>query len=146
MKATAPDWPEGAQLLFDTAPLIHWLEGNPLAGRFAGVFAGIDALRWRGIVTPVTLAEIVAGPLRHGRHGLAEQYRMLLTSGPRFQLRALDADLALFAARLRVEHGLKLPDAIQLATAVSECCDALVTHDRDFPVGAGVEIYRGDAA
>lgn len=146
MKTTAPDWPEGAQLLFDTAPLIHWLEGNPLAGRFARVFGGIDALRWRGIVTPVTLAEIVAGPLRHGRHGLAEQYRMLLTSGPRFQVRALDADLAMFAARLRIEHGLKLPHAIQLATAVSESCDALVTHDRDFPVSAGVEIYRGDAA
>ncbi len=146
MSPATPEWPEGAQLLLDSAPLIYWLEGNPLAGRFARVFEGIDALRWRGIVTPVTLAEIVAGPLRHGRHGLAEQYRMLLTSGPRFQLRALDADLSMFAARLRAEHRLTLPDAIQLATAVSTCCDALVTHDRDFPVGAGIEIYRGDAA
>lgn len=146
MSPATPEWPEGAQLLLDSAPLIYWLEGNPLSGRFARVFEGIDALRWRAIVTPVTLAEIVAGPLRHGRHGLAEQYRMLLTSGPRFRLRALDADLSMFAARLRAEHGLRLPDAIQLATAVSECCDALVTHDRDFPVGAGIEIYRGDAA
>jgi len=141
--ASAP-WPDGAQLLFDTAPLIYWLEGSALAARFTRVFEGIDALRWRGIVTPVTLAEIMAGPLRHGRHGLAEQYRLLLTSGPRFQLRALDADLAVFAARLRVEHGLKLPDAIQLATAITEGCDALVTHDRDYPAGAGVAVFRGD--
>ena len=138
------DWPDGAQLLFDSAPLIYWLEGNPLADRFATVFEGVDALRWRGLVTPVTLAEIVAGPLKHGRHGLAEQYRMLLTAGPRFQLRALDGDLSMLAARLRAEHRLKLPDAIQLATAVQECCDALVTHDRDFPAGAGVPIYRGE--
>lgn len=141
--ASAP-WPDGAQLLFDTAPLIYWLEGSALAARFTRVFEGIDALRWRGIVTPVTLAEIMAGPLRHGRHGLAEQCRLLLTSGPRFRLRALDADLAVFAARLRVEHGLKLPDAIQLATAITEGCDALVTHDRDYPAGAGVAVFRGD--
>lgn len=50
---------------------------------------------------------------------------------------ALDADLAVLAARLRIEHRLGLPDAIQLATALSECCDALVTHDRVFPAGSG---------
>ncbi len=72
--------------------------------------------------------------------------RALLTAGPRFTLRALDADLAVLAARLRIEHRLRLPDAIQLAAALSECCDALVTHDRDFPAGAGVAIHRGDGA
>jgi len=126
--------------------LVYWLEGNPLAARFARVFEGIDALRWRGIVTPVTLAEVIAGPLRHGQYGLAERYRALLTAGPRFTLRALDADLAVLAARLRIEHRLRLPDAIQLATALSECCDALVTYDRDFPARAGVAIHRGDGA
>ena len=38
----------------------------------------------------------------------------------------------MLAARLRISHRLKLPDAFQLATALREGCAALVTHDRDF--------------
>lgn len=44
----------------------------------------------------------------------------------------LDADIAVLAARLRAKHRLKLPDAIQLATAIHTGCHALVTHDRGF--------------
>ena len=32
----------------------------------------------------------------------------------------------------RLRHRLKLPDAIQLATAVQEGCHAMISHDRDF--------------
>jgi predicted nucleic acid-binding protein len=44
----------------------------------------------------------------------------------------IDADIAMLAARLRILHRLKLPDAIQLAVAIQEGCHALVTFDRDF--------------
>jgi len=36
------------------------------------------------------------------------------------------------AARLRLRHALKLPDAFQLAVALEEGSAALVSHDRDF--------------
>lgn len=36
------------------------------------------------------------------------------------------------ALRIRVRYGLKLPDAIQVATAIKTGSSALVTHDRDF--------------
>ncbi len=137
------DWsalPDGARVLLDTAPIIYVLEGHPLADRFAGLFERIAEGDIRAIVTPVTVAEVVGGPLKRGRQGLAERYRLALTAAPGWSLRALDGDLAMLAARLRAEHGLRLPDAIQLATAISECCDALVTHDRDFPSTAGVRV------
>jgi predicted nucleic acid-binding protein len=44
----------------------------------------------------------------------------------------LNADLAEDAARLRASFKLKLPDAIQAASALAINADALVTHDRDF--------------
>ncbi len=139
-----PDWsslPDGAQVLVDSAPIIYVLEGHPLAVRFEGLFDQIAAGRLRARVTPVTVAEVVGGPLRHGRHGLAERYRLAMTAAPGWSLRALDGDLAMLAARVRAEHGLRLPDAIQLATAIAECCDALVTHDRDFPPDTGVPVW-----
>ena len=124
--------PDGATVLVDTNPLVYLFEGHKLLERFAPIFADIDAGRIQALVTPITLAEVVSGPLRAGKEALAARYRQILTSSSGWSLRELDADIAMLAARLRISHRLKLPDAIQLATAIHESCAALVTHDRDF--------------
>jgi predicted nucleic acid-binding protein len=124
--------PDNATVLFDTNPIIYLLEGHPLATRFEPIFADVEAGRIQALVTPITLAEVVSGPLRAGKEALAQRYRNTLTNGPGWTLRPLDADIAVLAARLRLRHGLRLPDAIQLATAVHEGCHALISHDRDF--------------
>ncbi len=124
--------PDGATVLVDTNPIIYLLEGNPLALPFEPLFAAIDAGRIQALVTPVTLAEVVAGPLKAGKEMLAERYRQALCSGPGWSLREIDADIAMLAARLRLRHRLRLPDAIQVAIAIQAGCHALVTHDRDF--------------
>jgi len=41
-------------------------------------------------------------------------------------------DIAESAARLRASLGLKLQDAVQVASALAINATALVTHDRDF--------------
>jgi predicted nucleic acid-binding protein len=124
--------PDNATVLLDTNPIIYVLDGHPLASRFEPIFADVEAGRISALVTPVTLAEVVSGPLRAGKEALAQRYRSVLTNAPGWSLRALDADIAVLAARLRLRHRLKLPDAIQLATAVHEGCHALISHDRDF--------------
>jgi len=124
--------PDGATVLVDTNPLVYLFEGNRLAAQFAPIFADIEAGRLQGLVTPITLAEIVSGPLRAGKEALAARYHQALTASFGWSLRELDADIAILSARLRLVHRLKLPDAIQLATAVHEGCAALVTHNRDF--------------
>jgi predicted nucleic acid-binding protein len=124
--------PDHATLLVDTNPIVYVLEGHPLAARFESVFADIDAGRIHALVTPVTLAEVVSGPLNAGKGALAERYRSAITNAPGWRLRPIDAEIAMLAARLRVRNRLKMPDAIQLATAVHEGCYALLSHDRDF--------------
>ncbi len=124
--------PDGASVLIDTNPIIYLLEGNPLGKAFEPIFAAIDAGRIQAVVTPITLAEIVSGPLKVGKDALAERYRRHLTANPGWSMRSIDADIAMLAARLRLRHRLKLPDALQLAAAIQEGCHALVTHDRDF--------------
>ena len=49
-------------------------------------------------------------------------------------------DLAESAARMRGKYGLKLPDAIQVASALAINAVALVTHDRDFAKVRGLRI------
>lgn len=72
---------------------------------------------------------MLTGPLGHGNEVLAEQYRAALSS---WTVVPVDADIAVSAARFRSAYRLRLPDAIQLATAVATGSAALVTHDRDF--------------
>lgn len=124
--------PDGATVLLDTNPIIYVLEGRPLASRFEPIFADVLAGRISALVTPVTLAEVVSGPLRAGKEALAQSYRHALTASRGWRLCPLDSDIAMVVARLRLRHRLTLPDAIQLATAVHEGCHALVSHDRDF--------------
>lgn len=135
--------PDGAAVLVDTAPIIYVLEGNPLSAAFEPIFADIDAGRIQALITPVTLAEVVTGPLRTGRDDLAERYRHALTMSPGWTLREIDGEIAMLAARLRLRHGLRLPDALQLAVAVHEGCFALVTHDRDFRSVTDLPVITG---
>jgi predicted nucleic acid-binding protein len=124
--------PDGATLLIDTNPIIYLLEGNHLGAPFRALFEAVDNGRIRALVTPITIAEVVSGPLKARKEALAERYRRTLEQGPGWSTRDIDADIAVLAARLRLRHGLKLPDAIQLAVALEEGCFAIVTHDRDF--------------
>lgn len=123
--------PDGATVLIDTNPLVYWFEGNDLAAPFESIFVDVQAGRIDALVTPVTVAEVVTGPLRAGKDALAERYRQAITAGRGFGVRDTSADIAMLAARLRLRHGLKLPDAIQVATAVDAGCFALVSRDRD---------------
>lgn len=125
------DVPDGATLLIDTNPIIYLLEGSALAVRFSHIFTSLNEGRIRALVTPITVAEVATGPLKAGKEALAERYRRALTTGS-FRMRELDAEAAVLAARFRLRYKLKLPDALQLAVAVSEGCHALVTHDRNF--------------
>jgi predicted nucleic acid-binding protein len=124
--------PDGATVLIDTNPIIYWFEGSPLAVPFESVFADVHAGRIDALVTPITVAEVVSGPLRAGKEALAERYRQAMDGSQGFTVRDINADIAMLAARLRLRHTLKLPDAIQLATAVQTGCFALISRDRDF--------------
>ncbi len=124
--------PDGATVLVDTNPIIYLLEGSSLAAPFRSLFESIESGRIQALVTPITVAEVVSGPSQAGKEALVERYRRAITQAPGWSIRNIDAGVAVLAARLRLRHGLKLPDAIQLAVALEEGCYALITHDRDF--------------
>jgi predicted nucleic acid-binding protein len=134
--------PDGATVLLDTNPIIYMFEGHRLSERFKQIFVDIDRGRIRALTTPITLAEVMTGPMKSGDEALAERYRQALTASPGWTLRAIDADIALVAARLRIARRLKLPDAIQAAVALHEGCQALVSHDRDFGRIEGLAILQ----
>lgn len=122
----------GARILVDSAPIAYVLDGHALAAGFEPLFRLAEGGRFQLFVTPITIAELVAGPLARGREAQAEQYRLALTPAAGFGLLPLGDDTAVLAARLRVRYKLKLPDAFQLAACVLNGCEAIATHNRDF--------------
>ena len=130
--------PEGALVLVDSAPIIYTLEANEA---FAEHFAPLFQRHANGeivlAITTVTIAEVLTGPLRLGEEAVAMRYRAVLET---WQVVDFTCDIAESAARLRGKYNLKLPDAIQLASALAIHADALVTHDRDFSDVQGLPI------
>ncbi|HET6546438.1 MAG TPA: PIN domain-containing protein [Rhodanobacteraceae bacterium] len=129
---------DGALLLVDSTPIIYTLEAH---ARFAARFAPMFQRHADGeivlAVTTITIAEVLSGPLKVGEEALAKRYRAVLEG---WQVVDFTCDIAESAARLRGKYSLKLPDAIQVASALSINAGALVTHDRDFANVRGLRI------
>ena len=127
------DWravPDEALLLVDTAPLIYHLEDDERFGtRFAGLFEASASGRLRLAISTVSVAEVLTGPFQQGRDVLARQIENALRE---HRVVGLTPEIAVEAARLRARYRLRLPDAVQLATALQIDAWGLVTHDRDF--------------
>lgn len=128
-------------MLVDTAPWIYLLEDHPeFAPRFVGLFEAAERGQVQLALTTVTLAEVLTGPFKSGQAALAKRYETALS---RYQLVTLSPSVASLAAQLRVQYRLKLPDAVQLASALDIGAAALVTHDRDFSAVQGLPVLMG---
>lgn len=135
--------PEHATLLVDTAPFIYILESHPkFADQFVGLFEAAAAGKLNIALSTITLAEVLTGPFKAGQTALAKRYEKALSG---YTLISVTPPIAALAAQLRVQYRLKLPDAIQLATALDVGATAFVTHDRDFSQVTGMKILTGDA-
>jgi predicted nucleic acid-binding protein len=133
--------PEGATVLVDTAPWIYLLQDHPEFGpRFEGLFKAAAEGRIELALSTITMAEVLTGSYKAGEVALAKRYEKALSA---YQIMPFSAAVAVQAAQLRAQYGLKLPDAAQLATALDMGAAALVTHDRDFSAVQGFQVLYG---
>jgi len=122
-----------SSILLDSAPLIYQVEQHPAYGRLMRAFFQIREERSIDVVTtPVTLAECLVVPIRAGLQNLAETYRAVLLRGKGSAFRTLGNEEADLAAHIRAQHNLRLPDALQVAAALTNGCQAILTNDRRF--------------
>ena len=144
VRAAAALWgglSEGVTVLVDTAPWIYLLEDHAeFAPRFLGLFEAAERGQIQLALSTVTLAEVLTGPYKAGQTALAKRYETALGA---YQLVPLSAAVASLAAQLRVQYRLKLPDAVQLASALEIGAAALITHDRDFSAVQGLPVLMG---
>lgn len=99
-------------IVLDTSVLIGLLD--PRDAHHADAIELLAELSDELVVHPLTLAEVLVGPTRSGR----EHDVMTDLASIGVQAANLGSDEPLLLARVRVDHGLKMPDACVLATAV----------------------------
>jgi predicted nucleic acid-binding protein len=121
----------GVQRLgLDTAPFIYFLERNPAyIDLVREVVRRISSGSLSGHTSVITLAEVLVQPLRQGDTRLAQHYRRFLSRSRNLTLEPITADVAKQAAELRARYGLRTPDALQIAAALSGGCSAFLTND-----------------
>lgn len=131
----------GSVVGLDTCPLIYFIEEHPEHFRqVEPFFAAADKGEFRIVTSFVTLTEVLIHPLRQGLEDLARQYRDVLLGSDHLTALAVDREIAEQAAALRAQHGLRTPDAIQLATALRAGASWFPTNDTAFPEVPGLSV------
>lgn len=126
------------RVLIDTSVWIYHFEQNPRLAASAGkIIEGLEAGKFRGIASELTLLELTVRPLQLGRQDVADDYEVLLEHFPNLELQPISREVLLEAASLRARHRLRTPDAIQIATGLRYGATLAVTDDEgwhDLPI------------
>ncbi|HWB72047.1 MAG TPA: PIN domain-containing protein [Egibacteraceae bacterium] len=118
------------RVVLDTSVCIYYLDrpaDDPRRRVVEPVVSAAEAGTVELVISPVTVTELLVGPLRERNRAAEAAVRLFVTT----LCRLAPAGLAVagVAARLRAAFGLATPDALICATGVVEEADAVVGND-----------------
>ena len=129
------------RVLIDTSVWIYCLEQHERFGPAAmTVIDALEAGRFDGVSSELTLLELLVRPLQLDRQDIADEYELLLTHFPNLALEQVTRRILLDAASMRARHRLRVPDAIHLATALRSGATLAVTNDANWRRVSDIEI------
>jgi predicted nucleic acid-binding protein len=124
----------GKTVGIDTAPIIYFIESNPLyVEMMRSFFLAVQKDEFSVVTSTITLLETLVVPLRHGHSNLAQQYRDILLRTKGHTTISLYPNIAEEAARLRASYNIRTPDSIQMATAIVGGASFFLTNDTHLP-------------
>ncbi len=131
----------GSPIVLDSSAVLAYLNGTDAVAPAATIV--INELVASGanaaVVSALLVTETLVRPFRAGTAGTAAvgTVETFLRHFPNLRIRDVDHDIAREAARVRALTGLKTPDAIVLATALTERIDIVVTNDDRWQTAIG---------
>lgn len=115
----------------DTNVVIAIVEGSEqLSDTQFEFVARVDNGECEALTSELTLAECLAKPMADRNAALVETYLHFLDNRQNFPVVPVSRTTWIAAARLRGEQGIRLPDALHLASAVETGCSVFLTNDR----------------
>lgn len=115
----------------DSSILIYHLEDTPPYSELTeAALAAVAHGAPHAVISTISVAELLVKPFTDGRADRVEAVEDFLRALPNTSLVAPGFDVAREAARLRAGYGLRVPDALLMATARTERAQAFLTNDR----------------
>ena len=96
------------------------------------------------VTSTLTMIECLVRPYREINERRVNEFFALLSTYPNLQWMAPGLDIADKAARIRAQHGLRAPDALQAATAQFAGARGFITNDPIFERIGGFEVLVFD--
>ena len=124
--------------LLDTSIVIAALNRDDTLHRAAGQALRAERDRHALAISALTYAEILVGPLRAGGRAVEVVERF----AAQVRIADLSPDIARRAAELRASRGLKLPDAVIVATGLGLGAAVILTADASWKGIEKVKIIR----
>lgn len=119
-------------VVIDTMVFIYLFEDHPTFGDLCeNLFNQIEVGLFSAIVTPITAAEVLVKPLKRGQLSIADSYRNAIRNMPNISNIKFNVEIGFMAGSLRAKYGFPLPDMFQVAAALAQPANAIITNDRD---------------
>ncbi len=121
------------RVALDTSIFIYQLEANPRYVSLTDcIFAWLEQANGTAVTSTITLTELLVVPYRQAEEQRVDECYALLSKYPHIEWIAPNLEIADLAAKIRADHRLRTPDALQAATAVHAGVTALITNDPVF--------------
>ncbi len=124
------DLSAGNSVFFDSNALILAFEaGSSWSSAIGLLLSEIESGKRRGVLSELSLGEVLVKPLAAGAVEHVVFYESLFAADGPFDVRTVDRPIIRRSAGLQAETGLKLADALLVATAIEAGCDHFLTAD-----------------
>ena len=118
------------RVALDTNAVIYYLQVvSPYWELVQHLFRMMERGLMVGTISTVVEAEVLVKPLHEGDQEFVDQAGLFFRAFPNMIIRAVDRGVAQRSAMVRAQTGLQLPDAMIVATALEERCDAIIGND-----------------
>ena len=121
------------RIALDTSVFIYQFEANPRYTQSTQfIFAWLERSMHSAVTSTITMTELLVQPYRASDSDRVDAFYGLLTTYPNLEWIAPDLRIADMAAQLRAQYGIRTPDALQAATAISAGASLFISNDRAF--------------
>lgn len=125
---------------FDTNVFIYAIDGHDAYyDLLLRLFDYIEVNNLQIVTSELTLAECLVKPEKDDNTAAIATYKQHIRTSDRLKVKSVSRHILIASAQVRNQLGLKLPDAIHMATAIEQECKTFITNDRKLRSPEGMQ-------
>ncbi|MBW1717360.1 MAG: PIN domain-containing protein [Deltaproteobacteria bacterium] len=93
------------------------------------IFYCIEKGLTKGVTSTITLTEVLIKPLKDQNIKAVKSYKFLLNNFPNLRMVNIDPQVAEKGAELRARYGIRIPDALQIASGIENQATIFLSND-----------------